>query len=300
MKPLATTIALAAAVAAGVGYALSRRGRIAEDEREVVEGMFGPIKVIDLTWEDGRPVRVMSVHGSYQSSTYLDEDWDEPVFEYYYLYDLMFDLRDGIADTCMLGGGGYSYPKWLLANHPEVRMDVVEIDPSVTKLARRSFFLDEALERSGSDALGLVTADGREWLAREAAAGRRFDAILNDTFSGVLPAPTLTTLEAARTIHEALAPGGLYLTNIVGALEGPYSRFPRAMRRTLSREFDHVAFVPVGGRDPRDRQNIIAIASDAPFGAPVDAEVAFGPDDPILTDADNPVEELCLGGRGSR
>lgn len=40
----------------------------------------------------------------------------------------------------MIGGGGYSFPKYLLANYPDATIDVVEIDPKMTEIAKEYFF----------------------------------------------------------------------------------------------------------------------------------------------------------------
>ncbi|MFR3451637.1 MAG: hypothetical protein ACLTSX_08770 [Collinsella sp.] len=70
----------------------------------------------------------------------------------------------------VMGGGGYAYPKHALTAHPALDMDVVEIDPSITRLARRWFFLDE-LERIAADRLRLITADARTFISQALAEG---------------------------------------------------------------------------------------------------------------------------------
>ena len=187
----------------------------------------------------------------------------------------------------MLGGGGYSYPKWLLVNHPQVHMDVVEIDPVVTGLARDYFYLDRLEGLFGEKgtqapgALGLVQGDGRAYLEH---TGARYDAILNDTFSGKEPTPTLASLQAARLAHDRLVPGGAYLANVIGSLEGRRARYPRSVVRTLGQVFAHVYIVPCGRRDPSKLGNnmVVATDSDAPF--PAGFELATTEADQILLD----------------
>ena len=43
---------------------------------------------------------------------------------------------------------------------------------------------------------------------------KKYDVILNDAFTGINPAKTLTTKEAIEKVHNALNENGLYLSNI--------------------------------------------------------------------------------------
>lgn len=305
---------------------------------------FGPALVFPVEGDDGEPVRILNVGGMYQSATYLDDDRVyDLVFEYTKLYDRMFEAApvfqaeaEGgvpagetpqapvapqdlaapatcphlpIRNVLMIGGGGYSYPKHLISTHPDVRMDVVEVDPAITSLAQRYFFLDRLFAEFDLDEtgrLGLHTADGRAFLERRAAelrdpdvpaAPSRYDAILNDSFSGKEPVASLATVEAARLAHACLREGGLYLTNVVSALSGENARLIRAVVATLSQVFAHVYVIPCEDDDEfADRDNNMVIASDGAYEFPGAYDVArlkVGPADPVLTDADNPVAELA-------
>lgn len=301
--PLAGVIAILVAIA---GFVLLLRSRAHEAGIFVkLRTMFGPALVFTVEGDDGEPVRVLNVGGMYQSACYLDEARAyDLVFEYTKLYDAMFEAGMPIRNACMVGGGGYSYPKHFIAGHPEARMDVVEVDPAVTKLAWEHFWLDRlsaefGLEESGR--LGLVNEDGRAYLERYAAqvaAGEAvpYDAVLLDTFSGKEPVPGLVTLEAARAIHACLAPGGLYMANVVSALQGEDARLLRAMVRTLGSVFAHVYVIPCATDEFAERDNAMVIASDEAYalsGAYDVARLGVSGADPLLTDADNPVAQLA-------
>ena len=120
-----------------------------------------------------------------------------------------------------LGGGGYTWPKHVVAHHPESRIDVVELDPTVTAVAGRYFFLDRCIEEFETEAtgrLGLVCDDALHYL--ETYAGAPYDAIANDLFSGKNPVESLMTEDAARLVRSRLADGGLYVVNVITALTG--------------------------------------------------------------------------------
>ena len=130
---------------------------------------FGPAVVCTTTDADGRAVRLLLVGRSVQSATYVDEEYRaEPVFDYYLAFDLMFDAKPDIERVLMVGGGGYAYPKHIIATRPEVHMDVVEIDPAITRIALADFYLAEYLSDfpfGGTYDLGRICADGCDYLA---------------------------------------------------------------------------------------------------------------------------------------
>ena len=130
---------------------------------------FGPAVVCTTTDADGRAVRLLLVGRSVQSATYVDEEYRaEPVFDYYLAFDLIFDAKPDIERVLMVGGGGYAYPKHIIATRPEVHMDVVEIDPAITRIALTDFYLAEYLSDfpfGGTYDLGRICADGCGYLA---------------------------------------------------------------------------------------------------------------------------------------
>lgn len=233
-----------------------------------VRGMFGIIRVYDLVWEDGRPVRVMDVDGSLQSATYTDDGWCDPVFEYYVLYDLMYLCPIDVREVLMLGGAGYGYPKYLVNTTRTTSITVVEKDPEVTRLARRYFYLDR-LERTyhaqECGQLKLVQDDALNYLRH---TSRRYDAILNDCFCAGRPEVSLATPDALRLVHERLNPQGAYLSNVVCALEGHRAKPLGDFVERLHAVFAHVYAVSTH-RNPSDLDdNIMVVASDAELDLP--------------------------------
>ncbi len=292
-RAVAACAAGLAAVSACALCALAVRRRLAEDDVHLVmRSKFGPIAIYDVEGDDGSPVRVLSVAGSAQSATYLDDRYAELAYAYPRLYDLAFVARPETRDLLMVGGGGFAYPKHLVATRPEARIDVVEVDERVISLARRYFFLDRLEEEYDTDASGrlrVIVGDGREHLRECARDGRRYDAILNDAFAAGRPAASMLTLQAADEVHACLRAGGLYLTNVVSALYGGGARTLRSVVATLSTRFAHVVAVPCAeeGSGAFEVDNVMVIASDANLEAlrPLGARtVATGPDDPVLSD----------------
>lgn len=245
----------------------------------------GMARVKDARGAQGEPVRVLQQGGVYQSATYLDERRFEPVFAYFRAFDAMFEVEDamreqaghGIERVLMLGGGGYAYPKHALTQHDALAMDVVEVDPAVTRLARRWFFLDE-LERRAGKRLGLITADGRAYLAQALADGTRYDAVVNDCFTGAEPVRSLATFEALCQVKACLLEGGLYLANIVSEHEGENIDFLRDAVATAGAAFANVHVVPCVDETFAGEDNYLLIATDGTYT--FDGEVTIEPEFP--------------------
>lgn len=165
----------------------------------------------------------------------------------------------------MLGGGGYAYPKHVVAHHPKARIDVVEIDPDITLLAERYFFLDrliEEFETEKTGRLGLICDDALHYLE---VCETRYDAILNDTFAGKHPVESLLEPSALKLAKTRLTPGGLYLANVISALEGPASAPLEHLVASLFRVFAHVYVIPCGKYPATETDNHMAIATDGEY-----------------------------------
>ena len=246
----------------------------------------------------GRPMRAMMTDPHFvQSVIYLD---GEDLFaRYTHFYHLLRHLRPGFQNSLMIGGAGYSFPQDYLRNYPEATIDVVEIDPAMTDIAREHFRLRENAR------LKIFHEDGRVFLNR--AATGSYDAVLMDAFGSLFSVPHhLTTVEAVRQIERVLDPEGVVILNIGSALTGDSSRFLRAELATYKSVFPvvHVFKVNLDYTDERT-QNVMIVAcktecSIAPNGVPVDseisrllshryaAEIQLGV--PVLTDDLSPVE----------
>lgn len=288
---------------------------LAAVQPHVVRLAHGHALVYNRPGADGAPIRVLRTGGVFQSATYLDERRFEPVFAYYRAFDAMFALEGamrarsghGIGRALMLGGGGFSWPKHALTAHDDLTVDVVELDPAVIDAARRWFFVDELARRvgaadgpavaaslpgAGSARLGIICGDARAHLAKaaagaaHAASAPRYDAIVNDLFTGEEPVLAMLTVEAARLVAANLAPGGLYLMNVVSRDDGADLALLRDQIATLAEVFRWVAVVPAYDEAYGGEDNYLLVASDAPYDLP-DA-IPFGDEmlGDVMRDAD--------------
>lgn len=253
-------------IAALVGFAVGATAALAQTylrqtDTHFVKTSKGIARIHTVRDENDTPVRVLQLQGAYESATYLDENRYEPVFAYQQAFDHIFEGHLPSNEILMIGGGGYAWPKHVLSTKPEMQITVVELDPSITALARKWFYLDQLLEEipDAADRLKLITADGRNYLEGTA---NRYAAIINDTFTGKDPALSLATIEALRITKTSLLPGGIYATNVVSEQEGEDISFLRDVVTTLNEVFAHVVVIPCEDTSFGLEDNYLVLASD--------------------------------------
>ncbi len=227
------------------------------------ETMFGTARIYERYWGE-RTIRVLDLNGTMQSATYLDDGWCDLPFLYMRLYNCLFEARPQTSNLLMLGGGGFAYPKHVIAHRPNARIDVVEIDPAITRIAYEHFFLDRLMQEWHTEATGrlkIYETDALTYLQSCIGKGKRYDAILNDCFALDVADTSLFEADALRIVDSCLVPGGLYMVNIISALQGELAEPFFQLVDGLVRVFSHVYAIPCY-REPNDqRDNIIVVAS---------------------------------------
>lgn len=263
--------AVVAAVAAGAHALVTR-----VFDLHVVHAASGLVWVYTIRDAAGRRVRVIRSGGVYESATYVGEGRLEPVFAYYRALARVFELAPRINKLLVIGGGGCSFSKLVALERPQVRQDVVEIDPAVVAAAHRWFYVDEAAAaaKAAGGSLNLVCADGRAFL--DACEPGSYDAVVMDAFVGSEPAWPLATVEAARAARRALAPGGVYAANVVSEEGGCNVEFLRCQLACLSQVFAHVVVAAATDEEHAAEDNYLVVASDAPISLP--DQIAFDED----------------------
>lgn len=201
-----------------------------------------------------RPVRNMATDPLViQSEMYLDRD-DDLVDGYANFYRLAEHFKPGFRKSLMIGGAGYAYPKDYLRRFKGATLDVVEIDPGMTALARQFFNLKD------DPRLTIFHQDGRTFLNQSQA---KYDVIMVDALKSFYSVPyQLSTIEAIAKIRNRLTEDGVLFINMIGAIEGDNGRFVRAEYATCKRLFPRVYLFPTQTRNNGQQvQNIMLVAT---------------------------------------
>jgi len=158
-----------------------------------------------------------------------------------------------------LGGGAYSFPRWMQQRWPRARIEVAEIDPVVVETAHQLFDLPH------DTPIHTHLADGRIALkAMPASAG--FDLVFTDVFSDLVVPWHLTTLEFARLVASRLSPGGYYALNVID--DPAHGRFLGSILVTLERVFSHVRVFSMGPARRGHGMTFMLIASKVALPLP--------------------------------
>lgn len=233
-------------VISGLNYMLPKSGFID------VDTAYNRIWIYNrIDFRTNKIVKMMGINNENHSSMFLDSD--ELVNEYTKYYHLAKHFNPNFKKTMMLGGAGYSYPKDFLYRYPEATIDVVEIDPKVTELAKKYFRLEE------NPRLTIYHEDGRVFLNK---TQEKYDVIFGDAFSSRYSLPyQLTTKEAVQKKYNILNDDGIVILNIISAIEGEKGKFLRAEYATYKSLFPQVYLFPVTHSDYGNVvQNIILVA----------------------------------------
>ena len=255
---------------------------------------YGRVIVYNAIDADGDKIRVLNIDKGYESLSYAEEKDAYKLYSIYTkYYDLMFNSNRKIENIAMIGGAGYSYPKYFISNYQDMSMDVIEIDGKITEIAKRYFYLDKLIKEydlNDNKRLNFITEDGRVYFNN---TNKKYDAILNDAFSGNVPAKTLTTVEAITNIKRCLNENGCYLTNIISSLEGENSRFLKAEVNTLRNVFKNVYVIPCKQSEFKDSKiNNMVIATDDELIFEDVYDINIDEDEIVITDDYCPIDTL--------
>ncbi len=230
-------------------------------------------------------------------------DLDDPTHLQFRYLQVFADVVDsqrpaGTLDALHLGGGGFTFPRYVGATRPGSTNVVLEIDPGLVDLAT------DRLGLVAEPGLAVRVGDARLLLGGLDTASR--DVVVGDAFGGLAVPWHLTTREAVAEVRRVLRPDGIYVANLI---DYPPLRFVRAEIATLRRAFASVAVVaPPAVIDGDDGDNVVLVASAEPIDVAAleraiaarggvervlvdDDAVAFAGGAPVLTDDRAPVDQ---------
>ena len=213
-----------------------------------------PYSHVTIAERDNQNIRDLYIDNVTHAGMHLDSS--ELVYEYTKYYHLFDSLVPNAQNMLMLGGAAYSFPKSFLERYPDKSLDVVEIDKSLTELAKVFFRLEE------NPNLEIFHQDARVYLN---TTQKKYDAILWDAFGSYYSIPyQLTTLEVAEKKYELLWDNWVVLLNLIGSLKWDNAQFLESEYLTYSQVFPEVFILPVRTLDPGATQNIMLVALKNP------------------------------------
>ncbi len=257
---------VAGSVAAGFAFFTPANTRITRETN------YYTIRVEDDRSEPG--VKVLVLDMLIHSQVKLDD----PRYLHYVHEHTQLELLRAVAAAhpdgqrvLVIGGGGYTFPRCARSVVPTSSLDVVEIDPGVTAVAR------EHLGLRPDPGITTVNMDGRQFLTERAPAGY-YHLVTLDAVNDLSVPAHLLTREFDRAVKKALAPDGVYLLTVIDYLED--GRLWRSAVQTLRKEFAYVELVsPHADYEPDIQQVYVIYAADRPLD--LDALAKHGPVKPF-------------------
>lgn len=289
-----------AVVASTLGYvALQEYDRLMSGGRIDIDTGYNRIWILEGE-SDGRRLRYLHTH-AFTSQSVVDLDQpDDLVLPYAQLMLRIAQSAERPQRALIIGGAGCSLPRALIKQFPDAQVDVVEIDPDMTEVAKAYFFLQD------DSPIQFFHEDGRTFINRDHTP---YDIILVDAYDANLTLPFhLATAQAMARYSSLLAPGGVFAMNTIAAEEGPGSELLNSIWKTLDRSLPlSQAIASRQPSSPQEILNVVLIAAkdDLAAGRLASHLREYGNRRldrvgrarlPLLTDDYAPVEHYALRG----
>lgn len=218
---------------------------------------YAHYEIYDVILRGNKDVRVLATDKMGWQTGITKTDPTEPAFSYMKEFYAIAQQKKDIARALLLGGGAYSLPTIFTAKIPQLKLDVVEIDPQLEALAKDYFWY------TPTNNIMTYAMDARVFMAQST---QTYDIIFVDVYSSLRPPFHLTTVEFVRLLQQQLAPNGVIVANVIGALQGQESKFPASQLQTYKQVFEHVGVYQVATENAAtEKQNLILLASRLPI-----------------------------------
>ena len=198
------------------------------------ETNYSFLQVWDVTYT-GRPARVLYSGNAQaaQSGIALDDD---PTLLFDYNQRFLEIVKGMSASRILLiGGGMFTLPMALLAEMPNIYIDVVEIDDALISIAKRYFHF------KSNSRLRVVHNDGLKFLK---ATIKNYDIILVDAFSHTTIPESITNSTAITAMKQRLSPSGMVAVNVISAYKGRGADIISDLTNTFRSAFQYIDIFP--------------------------------------------------------
>ena len=161
-----------------------------------------------------RPVETLVLDHLVHSYTDLSDPFYLK-YEYIRIYEEFLRWQEKKRKTCnalFIGGGGYTFPRFMNAKYHHAIIDVVEIDPEVIRVG------EQYLGVAQNSNIRSFNDDAR-WFIMNSKEQGKYDFVFGDAFNDLSVPYHLTTKEFAVHLKRLMKPDGLMLTNIIDSFQ---------------------------------------------------------------------------------
>ncbi len=184
----------------------------------------------DRTRSEGGPLESLVLDHLVHSYTDLNDPYYLE-YEYIRIYEEVVRWQSEKRNpfkALFIGGGGYTFPRFMEAKYPGAQIEVVEIDPEVTRVVHQYLGIPKDTR------IRSYNEDGR-WYVMNSKGKGKYDFIFGDAFNDLSIPYHLTTKEFATQLKALLKPDGLLLANVIDSFKA--GQFMPSYIRTLEEVF---------------------------------------------------------------
>ena len=210
-----------------------------------VTSPYHHIRVVD---EDG--MRTLYFDDAMESRMWT-QDSLKGHFEYTEYFHMAWLWNQQLTNVLMVGLGAGTAQRAFVHYYPGVKVETVEIDPVMVRVARDFFSFHE------SERQKVHVADGRVFLRR--STGRHdlivLDAYLSGRYGSSIP-QHLATREFFALVRDHLTTNGVVAYNVIGTVDDWHAGIVGAIYNTLKTLFPQVYLFPA-----RSSRNVVVVAT---------------------------------------
>ncbi|MGB3945431.1 MAG: fused MFS/spermidine synthase [Candidatus Saccharimonadales bacterium] len=162
------------------------------------------------------------------------------------------------STVLILGGGAFTLPQYLSSQLPGVKIDAVEIDPTLKSISEDYFGY-----RNPSNVREIFT-DARAYVN---STDRRYDAIIVDVYGDTAIPFSFITKEYGEALNKILNPDGVVIANVIGGFTGPCREAFAAVDAAYRSSLPYVQYSNESGRREQ-RANQVVVYSREPIKLP--------------------------------
>jgi len=121
-------------------------------------------------------------------------------------------VKEVPLNTLFLGGGAYTFQRYMQFSYPKTEVDVAEIDPAVTKANHAALGLPD------NTTIKTTWGDARQFVEKNQGS-KKYDIVFGDAFNDFSVPWHLTTKEFNTKLASMMTDDGVYMINIIDAYE---------------------------------------------------------------------------------
>lgn len=218
----------------------------------------------------GNKIRTLFSGSSHQSITYTNHLKNELFDSFTNLYTIVNTHKDEINSVLVLGGGGFSYPKYFISKYQNATMDVVEIDEYMIKIAKEYFFLEELYEEYDKEhkRLKIYNEDALTFLIGK---NKKYDSILIDLFIDNIPIYEIFEIESILRIKDSLNSDGIIAINYIITEKDKEEDICKNILNKLKKYFTNVMIYTTPIFFKNNTGNILIVCSNKTITMPKEA-----------------------------